>query len=130
MYSEHIEDFLNFLKVAQMDYNIAMAEEKEADEETQDVLHKIELGKNNYHEYAKLSKLLCNIRKKRRSAKDKVQVLQSIVDWAENNPKTVKELERLLGVVRKVEKGLENRYYTPKTRVLDEIEEGGKQDEK
>lgn len=116
--SKRIEDFLNFLRQAQLDYNVALAEEKEADEETQDVLHRIELGENKG--YARLCKLLRNIRKRRRAAKDKVQVLASVVEWAEANPRTIKELERLLGSVRKAEKGLENRHYTPKTGILEE----------
>lgn len=54
-YSEPIEGFLNFLRDAQESYNIAALSEKEADEETQDILHSLELNENTYHDGARLS---------------------------------------------------------------------------
>ena len=46
--SEHISSFLKFLKNIQTDYNIAQETEKEADRETQDILHRLELGNDSY----------------------------------------------------------------------------------
>lgn len=124
MYSQKIENFLNFLVEAQQEYNMAISDEKLANEETQDILHEVELNENSYHEYAKLSKLLRQVRRDRRLAKDRAQQLQAVVDWANDNPKTIKELERVLGATRKAEKGTEGRYYTLKTDVLSKINGG------
>ncbi|MCX4298104.1 MAG: hypothetical protein OSJ73_13875 [Lachnospiraceae bacterium] len=37
--SKHISDFLNFLEDIKMEYNISVSIEKDADAETQDILH-------------------------------------------------------------------------------------------
>lgn len=118
-YSEPIEGFLDFLREAQEQYNIAVLSEKDADEETQDILHNLELCKNEYHDYAGLAIALVKVRQGRRNAKDTRQQLQPIIDWEKQNIKTVKGLEQLLGQMRKTEKNLENRFYKPKTDIVE-----------
>ena len=39
-----------------------------------------------------------------------------VLDWIDQNRTTIKNLERLLGDVRKTEKSTENRIYTPRVR--------------
>lgn len=68
--SEHISNFLEFLRNIQTDYNIAQETEKEADRETQDILHRLELGDDGYHDMAQMSKIIKSVRLKRRKAKD------------------------------------------------------------
>ena len=51
-YSLGLENFLQFLKNAREVYNISKLKENDADNETQDILHKLELGNNSYHETA------------------------------------------------------------------------------
>ena len=118
-YSEPIEGFLNFLRDAQESYNIAALSEKEADEETQAILHSLELNENTYHDGARLSVALAKVRKERRAAKDTRLQLQPVIDWAGQNTKTVKGLEQLLGTVRKTEKNLDCRFYKPKTDIVE-----------
>ena len=125
--SKQVEDFLNFLREAQQEYNIALSREKDANDETQDILHTIELYENKYHDCARLSIALRKVRQERREAKDTEQRLKPIVDWAIENMKIVRSLEQLLGEVRKVEKSTENRYYTQKTDIVERIL-GGKRD--
>ena len=54
-------------------------------------------------------------------AKNKVLRLYPILDWIEANPQTIKNLQKLLGEVRKTEKktSSEGLYYVPKTDVLE-----------
>ena len=78
----------------------------------------MELEDNSYHEGAKLAKAIRKVRRERRRAKDKATQLQPIMDWLSDNSKTVNDLERLLGAVRKAEKGTENRIYLSKTDVV------------
>lgn len=118
-YSERIADFLNFLREAQQEYNIAMAEEAEANNATQDILHTIELRDNKYHDYARLSIALRDIRQQRRRAKNRIQALQPIVDMAGENAQTIKAFERVLGEVRKAERNAESRVYTPRTDIAE-----------
>lgn len=125
-YSEQIQEFLNFLRDCQQEYNIAVSKENDANDETQDLLHCLELHENGYHNLARISKTLQKVRQERREAKDREQQLQPIVEWASQSNKTIKELERLLGAVRKVEKSTEGRRYTPKTTILGQVF-GGKE---
>ena len=116
--SKQIEGFLDFLREAKTDYNIAVSSEKEANDATQDLLHSLELYENTYHEYARTAKKLAQVR---REAKDRREQIQPVVDWLEENGKVVFGLEKLLGDVRKAEKAMEGRFYTQRTDVLAEI---------
>lgn len=117
-YSEQIEKFLNFLREARQKYDIAAAEETEANNATQDLLHSLELDDNKYHDSARIALALKQIRKERREAKDKEVKLQPIVDWSAENLRVIQELEQLLGAVRKAERNSVGRRYIPKTDVL------------
>lgn len=125
--SEHIEGFLNFLREAQREYNIAADEEKSANGATQDILHSIELGEHKYHEYARLSKALREVRQERRRAKDIEQQIQPLQEWAAENAKAIKNLEQVLGAVRKAERNMQERHYIPRTDVVKKIL-GGEED--
>ena len=100
-YSECIENFLNFLREAQREYNIAADDEKSANGATQDILHSIELGEHKYHEYARLSKALREVRQERRRAKDIEQQIQPLQEWAAENAKAIRTLSRCSGRLEK-----------------------------
>ncbi len=119
--SEHISSFLKFLKDIQTDYNIALETEKEADRETQDILHRLELGNDSYHDMAQMSKIIKSVRLERRKAKDAKTEAEPVIRWIKESPQTVRALEQLLGEVRKVEKFNTNRHYTNKTDILDSL---------
>ena len=119
MYSEETERFLKFLREVKEDYHIAVSSEKEADAQTQDLLHTVELGKNSYHDMAKIAKLIKDVRQNRRKAKDTKIKCECIVSWTEENGKVIKSFERLPGEVRKTGKSLENRSYFPKTDIVE-----------
>ena len=116
MISAHIESFLTFLRDTEQRYHMAEADEQEANDTTQDILHALELQDHDYHDYARLSKELKQVRQKRRQAKDTLSESAPVLDWLEANRATIKSLERLLGDVRKAEKNTQNRIYTPRAR--------------
>ncbi len=116
MTSQGIENFLAFLRETEERYRMSEVDEQEANNETQDILHSLELLEHDYHDFARLSKELKGVRQKRRSAKDTMSETAPVLDWIENNRQTVKSIERLLGDVRKAEKKTENRIYTPRVR--------------
>lgn len=118
MKSNEVEAFLNFLRESEQNLHIAEMAEKEANEATQDILHKIELGELKPYEMVLLTKKLREIRQQRREAKDTRIQCEPIVCWASNNHTAIKSIERLLGDVRKAEKVTQNRIYIPKTDVL------------
>jgi len=115
-YSKNIEEFLTFLRTCEQDYHMAEANEQEANSVTQDLLHSIELEEHTYHDYAKCSKELRDVRKLRRVAKDTISQIAPILDWVEQNRSTIKKLEQILGMVRKMERSTESRIYTPRVR--------------
>ena len=113
--SKGIEDFLGYLHSTEQEYHIAEANETEANGVTQDILHDIELREHTYHEYAALSKDLRITRQNRRKAKDTIAASAPVIDWINKHRQTIKELEQLLGEVRKAERYAEGRIYTPRT---------------
>lgn len=117
--SEYISGFLDFLRESQMEYEIARTKQSEADSETQDILHRLELHDDSYHDMARLSKTLKEVRKDRRAAKDAISELDPICGWAKENARVLKSLEQLLGNVRKAEKGTQNRNYTNRTDAVE-----------
>lgn len=114
--SQQIDAFLQFLHRCEQQYHMAEAEEQEANNQTQDILHSLELEDHDYHSFARLSKELREIRQSRRRAKDMMTKTASVLDWIDKNRNFIKTLEQLLGVVRKAEKRTENRIYTPRAR--------------
>lgn len=119
--SENVSDFLDFLRESEQLARISEENEQEANDSTQDILHKLEIQPVSYHEAARLARKLAEVRQSRRMAKDIYNTVSLIVQWAEENKNVVKSLERLLGDVRKAEKFMRNRTYTPKTVVLKEV---------
>lgn len=119
-YSECVSDFLNFLRDAAQQHRMAVATQQESENETQDILHSLELEEHTYNEVARLGKRLSEVRKNRRSAKDVIAATSPIIDWAETNAASIKAIERLLGDIRKSERYVENRIFTPRTAILEE----------
>lgn len=116
MTSEQIDKFLTFLRDCEQKNHMAEEDELEANNMTQDILHSLELELHAYHDFARLSKELKGIRKKRRAAMDLQSVTAPILKWMDENKTVIKSLERLLGDVRKAERNTENRIYTPRTK--------------
>lgn len=79
--SEYISAFLDFVREAQIEYDVARMKQSEADSETQDILHRLELHDDSYHDMARLSKTLKEARQDRRAAKDAISELDPICGW-------------------------------------------------
>lgn len=118
--SKELEQFLDFVNNAESLMDQAIAGQQEAEAETQDILHSLELEKHSYHEMAALSRKLAEIRQTRRQHKDTAAQLTPVVEWLKENDVAVRRLQRVLGELRKVERNTQNRFYTPRTNVLEE----------
>ena len=114
--SNGIEVFLTFLRETEQKYHMAEADQQEANDATQDLLHFLELEDHDHEEYARLSEELKAVRQQRRKAKDTMSEMAPILDWIDDNRQVIKSLERLLGDVRKAEKKTAGRIYTPRVR--------------
>lgn len=67
--SEQISAFLLFLRDVDSTVSIAITEQQEADNETQDILHELELQRNTYHENALFCKGFDRIKEKKKKCK-------------------------------------------------------------
>lgn len=114
--SGQIDAFLAFLRFCEQQYHMAEADEREANNETQDILHSLELEPHDYRQLAALGRELRSVRRRRRQAKDTAGVTAPVLRWMEENRPVIKGLERLLGEMRKVEKRMENRVYIPRSK--------------
>lgn len=117
--SRGIEAFLNYLRDTEHQLHMAEQTEQEANDATQDILHWFELYNFRGIEAVKMAHKLREIRHQRREAKDVAWLTSPVVDWIQRHRAEIKELERLLGEVRKRERRTENRIYTPKTRIME-----------
>lgn len=106
--SEHISQFVRLGITVQEDADFSREEVQKADAALQDYLHKLENSpaKNR----GKIATALAASRKNRRKYKDVVYVTAPLVDWLNKNKDSMKELERVLGEIRRREK-LEKVYY-------------------
>lgn len=120
MTSKSIEVFLAFLRETEQAHSMAVADEKEANDASQDILHAVEFNTYNPRKTAHLVKTLQTVRKSRRTAKETIELSSPILEWIEENQSAVRSLERLLGDVRKAERRIEGRTYSPKTNIMEE----------
>lgn len=118
-FSVQIESFLNFCRSCTEANRRAATSEIDLDNQTQDILHNMEINTNYPDDYVVQGLALSNIRKKRREAKDIQRITAPVAQWSQQNQKTINDLEKLLGSVRKAEKSTTNRVYTNRTKILD-----------
>lgn len=118
-FSIQIENFLKFCRSCAEANRRAAVAEIDMDNQTQDILHNIEINDNFPDDYILQGIALKNIRKDRREAKDIQKITHPVVQWVQQNQKTINELEKLLGAVRKAEKSTQGRMYSNRTKILD-----------
>ena len=96
-------------------YSIYFDIVNQTDKATQDLLHKLELGKIEEGEgRTQIINKLTNTRRDRRYYKDKVECLQPIYELFKNNQKLYNQLKNKLGEQKKKYMARDNRKYKPK----------------
>ncbi len=115
--SDTIKNFLNLLTGIEGIYNCYVSEIKRQDKITQDLLHTIELGNISTGERYKLSTRLKENRLDRRYYKDRLEEIEPLYTYFCNNRKIIKDLQLVLGHVRKAENYHEKRFYIPKVLI-------------
>ncbi len=126
MVSQGIESFLSYIRMTEQMNRMAIADEQQSNDETQDILHSLELENHDYHSTAHLALKLKEVRQMRRDAKNTIAQTTPVVEWIEHNRGVIKGLEQLLGKVRREEKNAEGRIYTPKTTIIESTDRGSK----
>lgn len=122
--SEHISDFLNYVKQVKQEYDFAIHEMENTDKLTQDLLHKLELECTSAAERNQIAKQLQVCRKDRRYYKDIVEETTPIIEFSNDafHKRTFDILVRILGKTRKAEDYHKNRTYKPKYDVTNNME--------
>ncbi len=122
IYSTDIEKVIQFFKSVQEKYHECGEYMVKSNDETQDILHTMELCTCTVQERNKLFNKASEIRRNRRAAKNEESVLSPIISWCRNHEKELKSLEELLGAVRNVEDKVNNeRFYRNRTSVIEDL---------
>ena len=121
--SGEIKKFLDFLNRAENFYTFCKENQRNEENLTQDLLHKIELENLSRSELSKMMTKLKTCRKERRYFKDRCEELEDLIELLSDSQGQSFEnkLKNVLGQVRKNENYHKSRTYIPK--VLKEGEE-------
>ena len=116
MYTQELDRVLTQLRDVESALSMAHTELKQCDDRTQDILHDLELNDHTYHERGKLTTELVEIRRRRRVAKDTIESLTPLHEWANTQSVALHKLESVLGEMRKIDTKRANRQYWPKSK--------------
>jgi len=97
------------------EYELLCKAYEKTNEETQDLLHVLELGTLNAVEMSKVTKQLRLVRQERRKLKDEIEVMKEIVSFSEKKP-SEHLINTLIGNVRKIEERKSKRIYNMRVR--------------
>lgn len=114
--SQTFKTFLDNIAAIKKDYHWHYEQVGKLNDLTQDYLHSLELDSLDYKSRAKLATQLAKCRQKRRESKDMVEILSPAVDFLESDKGElfIRQLQEVLGKVRKEETRHQNRIYIPK----------------
>ena len=116
-----ISDFGKQCKEAVARYNANIECIKCRDDDTQDILHEIELSSSkNASEGYKLYRKLKYVREDRRRAKNENELLEPLVQWIAANKQTMNQLSQIQGKCNTKQQVIANRIYTPRGDILEQ----------
>ena len=112
--TKDVERMIKLLDQVEPDI-LAVAETiNQCDNETQDILHELEIVPHTHNERGHISKRLVEVRKARRVAKDAYELLLPLMEWINQNQTAINRLKATLGDMRKQDKRHTNRVYIKK----------------
>ena len=85
-----IESFLDYLRETEQQLHIAEQAEQEANDATQDILHRLELCELEDENAGRLAYKLREVRWQRREAKDRIDQTAPVAAWLEERRAVVK----------------------------------------
>lgn len=114
-----LSDFVKVMDNAEKVYNQLFERVGELDRETNDMLHDFEFDKFYRTEGHRKARRLQAIRQERRAAKNTMELLYPLKEFARNNRNLKHSVKRVLGEIEKVANEQESRVYT--ARALEDI---------
>lgn len=122
VYSSNIEEILAFFAGCSDKFNECRQYMDQANNETQDILHTMELCTCTAQERNKLFNSLSTIRRKRRVCKNEEAVLSPIIDWIRMNQRSISTLQSLLENLKTVETSVNGKkFYRSRSDVIKNI---------
>lgn len=119
--TETLKGFIDFLRNVKTEHEIAVENENEFNEQTQDLLHTLELNDElTYHQKAKLAKKISEVRKERRINKDFEELTGDLAKWVSENSKVLNDLGKILGAMRKLQGKHSMRVYIDRSKIVSE----------
>lgn len=116
---EHISDFVAFAKLVITRYEENDRLIRVYDQETQDVLHYIELHENlNAAQGNEMYKKLREIRRKRRLNKNEMDLLEPVYNFFKTQSELTDQLPAVQGKCKQLKAGINGRQYTLRTGVI------------
>lgn len=115
--SEQVSEFVKNVLQLKNEYKVAEANLSLADKRTCDFQHYLEFG---LCDDKMLEEFTQNLRA-RRGFKDQIYLSVPLIDWIEKNNKAFGSLAQVIGEMRKREKQLANRIYTPRVVENDDL---------
>jgi DNA-binding protein YbaB len=106
----------DIIKNTPKNYDANYEEVGKIDEEIQDLLHLLEMSDVSATLFLKTAMEIKDLRIKRRVLKDENELLEPLVEVAKNNSSLLQKLDKCVGEIRKINKRLQNRTYTPRVR--------------
>ena len=116
--SSQIKQFLDFIRSVETTSRLSNEDRTMYDGQIQDILHFLEFNEVPYLDRKKLTDLLPGIRRNRRVAKNTTATLAPLVRWMTEHKKAIRDLEQVLGSVRKEEEHQQNRIYSYRTDIV------------
>lgn len=126
-YSETMQAFLLLVQRAKEGYPAEEENVVFCDNQTQDILHELELVPHSASQIMKLAKQLSATRQERRLSKNNLELLNPIVEWANKHKNAINDLKDALAEVAIKEEALLNREYRYRTTVVQDTLGGKKE---
>lgn len=126
-YSETMQTFLLLVQRAKEGYPAEEENVVFCDNQTQDILHELELVPHSASQIMKLAKQLSATRQERRLSKNNLELLHPIVEWANKHKNAINDLKDALAEVAIKEEALLNREYRYRTTVVQDTLGGKKE---
>lgn len=119
--AQRLSEFLQFARDVKARYENDLILLDQYNAEQNDMLHYIELldlnAANGYRAYKRLSE----IRRERRNCKEEIEILEPLYVFFGKSNATFDELQKVLGECRRTSAAIENRVYTARTKVIDDV---------
>lgn len=114
--SEQISAFVALSETIKEQYALHQKEVQRCELLTQDLLHKLELETNTYHERAAIATKLQQCREQRRPHKDAIAVMAPLATYLASGKgqSMLAQLEHIAKATQKAEAGMVNRKYSPR----------------